>query len=115
MTSSPFAFPIKSKDWRGLPRGFALTGRAPVTTVKVHPGSPSHPVPQDRPNPSDPESLGRTMKNRNRTKFIFVTGGVVSSLGKGIVAASCGALLETRGLKVAMMKCDPYINVDPGT
>lgn len=55
------------------------------------------------------------MKSRNRTKFIFVTGGVVSSLGKGIVAASCGALLETRGLKVTMMKCDPYINVDPGT
>jgi len=55
------------------------------------------------------------MKSRNRTKFIFVTGGVVSSLGKGIIAASCGALLETRGLKVALMKADPYINVDPGT
>lgn len=55
------------------------------------------------------------MKQRNRTKFIFVTGGVVSSLGKGIVAASCGALLETRGLKVTLIKCDPYINVDPGT
>ena len=55
------------------------------------------------------------MKNRNRTKFIFVTGGVVSSLGKGIIAASTGALLETRGLKVTLMKCDPYINVDPGT
>jgi CTP synthase len=55
------------------------------------------------------------MKNRNRTKFIFVTGGVVSSLGKGIVAASAGALLETRGLKVVLVKCDPYINVDPGT
>ena len=55
------------------------------------------------------------MRSRNRTKFIFVTGGVVSSLGKGIVAASCGALLETRGLKVTLMKCDPYINVDPGT
>ncbi len=55
------------------------------------------------------------MKSRNRTKFIFVTGGVVSSLGKGIVAASSGALLETRGLKVTLMKADPYINVDPGT
>jgi CTP synthase len=55
------------------------------------------------------------MRQRNRTKFIFVTGGVVSSLGKGIVAASCGALLETRGLKVTLIKCDPYINVDPGT
>ncbi len=55
------------------------------------------------------------MKNRNRTKFIFVTGGVVSSLGKGIIAASTGALMETRGLKVSLLKCDPYINVDPGT
>ena len=54
-------------------------------------------------------------RNRSRTKFIFVTGGVVSSLGKGIVAASCGALLETRGLKVTLMKADPYINIDPGT
>jgi CTP synthase len=49
------------------------------------------------------------------TRFVFVTGGVVSSLGKGIAAASLGALLEARGLKVAMVKLDPYINVDPGT
>lgn len=49
------------------------------------------------------------------TKFIFVTGGVVSSLGKGIAAASLGALLEARGLNVSMLKMDPYINVDPGT
>lgn len=49
------------------------------------------------------------------TKYIFVTGGVVSSLGKGIAAASLGALLEARGQKVSMLKMDPYINVDPGT
>lgn len=49
------------------------------------------------------------------TKFIFVTGGVVSSLGKGITAASVAALLEARGIKVTMTKLDPYINVDPGT
>ena len=49
------------------------------------------------------------------TKFIFITGGVVSSLGKGIAAASLATLLEARGLKVTMMKLDPYINVDPGT
>jgi len=49
------------------------------------------------------------------TKFIFITGGVVSSLGKGIASASLGALLEARGLKVTMVKLDPYINVDPGT
>ena len=49
------------------------------------------------------------------TKYIFVTGGVVSSLGKGIAAASLAAILESRGIKVSMMKLDPYINVDPGT
>src|SRR3954463_5990740 len=49
------------------------------------------------------------------TKYIFVTGGVVSSLGKGITAASLGRLLKARGLKVTMIKLDPYLNVDPGT
>jgi len=51
----------------------------------------------------------------NNTRFVFVTGGVVSSLGKGIAAASLAALFEARGLKVTMQKLDPYINVDPGT
>src|SRR5512133_3799353 len=51
----------------------------------------------------------------NATKYIFVTGGVVSSLGKGIAAASLGRLLVERGLGVTMQKFDPYINVDPGT
>ena len=48
-------------------------------------------------------------------KYIFVTGGVVSSLGKGIAAASIGCLLESRGLRVTLQKFDPYLNVDPGT
>jgi CTP synthase len=48
-------------------------------------------------------------------KFVFVTGGVVSSLGKGLAAASIGCLLESRGLRVTLQKCDPYLNVDPGT
>nr|WP_304949716.1 hypothetical protein [Verrucomicrobium spinosum] len=48
-------------------------------------------------------------------KYIFVTGGVVSSLGKGLAAASLGTLLEHRGLKVILQKFDPYLNVDPGT
>ena len=48
-------------------------------------------------------------------KYIFVTGGVVSSLGKGLAAASIGCLLESRGMKVNLMKFDPYLNVDPGT
>jgi CTP synthase len=54
-------------------------------------------------------------RSTKRTKFIFVTGGVLSSLGKGLAAASIGALLESRGLSVTFQKLDPYINVDPGT
>src|SRR6059036_1932496 len=49
------------------------------------------------------------------TKYVFVTGGVVSSLGKGIAAASLAAILESRKIKVSLVKLDPYINVDPGT
>ena len=52
---------------------------------------------------------------QKRAKHIFVTGGVVSSLGKGIAAASIGCLLENRGLRVTLQKFDPYLNVDPGT
>ena len=54
-------------------------------------------------------------QSRHPTKHIFVTGGVVSSLGKGIAAASLGRLLQERGLRVTIQKFDPYINVDPGT
>lgn len=54
-------------------------------------------------------------KNRLKQKFIFITGGVVSSIGKGLTAASLGSLLEARGFKVTIMKFDPYLNVDPGT
>src|SRR6188474_3606213 len=50
-----------------------------------------------------------------RTKFVFITGGVVSSIGKGLTSASIGALMEARGLRVTHLKLDPYINVDPGT
>lgn len=55
------------------------------------------------------------MSNTSNTKYIFITGGVVSSLGKGIAAASIAALLESRGIDVTILKMDPYINVDPGT
>jgi CTP synthase len=55
------------------------------------------------------------MRSDRRTKYIFVTGGVVSSLGKGLAAASIGSILEGRGFKVALQKLDPYVNVDPGT
>lgn len=57
----------------------------------------------------------KTRKNPLVQKYIFVTGGVVSSIGKGLTAASLGTLLESRGIKVSIMKSDPYINVDPGT
>jgi CTP synthase len=57
----------------------------------------------------------KSSKIKSKTKFIFITGGVLSSLGKGLAAASIGALLESRGLKITFQKLDPYINVDPGT
>ena len=60
-------------------------------------------------------STKKTIKTGFPQKFIFVTGGVISSIGKGLTSASLAALLEARGLKVTLMKCDPYINVDPVT
>ena len=55
------------------------------------------------------------MEAHKNSKYIFITGGVLSSLGKGLAAASIGAIMETRGLTVTNIKLDPYINVDPGT
>src|SRR5512139_299870 len=57
----------------------------------------------------------KSASDDRQTKYIFVTGGVVSALGKGLASASIGALLEASGLRVTMLKMDPYINVDPGT
>ena len=62
-----------------------------------------------------PVLLRRAQTARMAPKYIFVTGGVVSSLGKGVAAASIGCLLESRGYRVTLQKCDPYLNVDPGT
>src|SRR3989344_6663310 len=60
-------------------------------------------------------STAKSTKKKLKQKFIFVTGGVVSSIGKGLTAASLGSLLEARGFNVTIMKFDPYLNVDPGT
>ena len=68
--------------------------------------------PVDRPSGTRDRGL---LHNSQPTKFVFVTGGVVSSLGKGLTASSLGALLSSRGLVVTMQKLDPYLNVDPGT
>jgi CTP synthase len=85
-------------------------------------GNESDKVPRSRESllfflPDKPGGLVFRLERRftNVTKYIFVTGGVVSSLGKGITAASLGRLLKNRGLKVTIQKFDPYINVDPGT
>ena len=67
-------------------------------------------------NPVEGRQARRTIRAiRMAPKYIFVTGGVVSSLGKGVAASSIGCLLESRGFKVTLQKCDPYLNVDPGT
>ena len=55
------------------------------------------------------------MNSKLAAKFIFITGGVVSSLGKGLASASLGAILQARGYKIKLRKLDPYLNVDPGT
>jgi len=60
-------------------------------------------------------TVSNSNKSSKRSKFIFVTGGVVSSLGKGLASASIGCLLESRGFRVSILKADPYLNVDPGT
>src|SRR3982751_3914620 len=60
-------------------------------------------------------SRGERPKGADVTKYIFVSGGVVSSVGKGITVASLGRLLKSRGVSVSLLKLDPYINVDPGT
>ena len=65
--------------------------------------------------PSTFGQMDHASERKTPCKYIFVTGGVVSSLGKGIAAASIGNLLESRGLRVTLQKCDPYLNVDPGT
>ena len=62
-----------------------------------------------------PRSIIHTFLKMGKTKYIFVTGGVTSSLGKGIIAASLGKLLQARGYSVTIQKFDPYINIDPGT
>ncbi|NYJ08032.1 CTP synthase [Petropleomorpha daqingensis] len=70
----------------------------------------------DRPSRTRDQSFSQgLLHNSQPTKFVFVTGGVVSSLGKGLTASSLGALLSSRGLRVTMQKLDPYLNVDPGT
>ncbi|MGY1742765.1 CTP synthase [Blastococcus sp. SYSU D01050] len=72
--------------------------------------------PVGRPSRTLDQSGSRSLlHNSQPTKFVFVTGGVVSSLGKGLTASSLGALLSSRGLRVTMQKLDPYLNVDPGT
>ena len=71
---------------------------------------------EDRSEEQGSEAEGAEEQMRTRqTKYIFVTGGVMSSLGKGLASASIGALLEARGLEITFLKLDPYLNVDPGT
>src|SRR5271170_7228208 len=87
----------------------------PVFPPKVNP-LPPHPNPAilNRAHHAQTSNPSKEVADMS-AKYIFVTGGVVSSLGKGLAAASIGCLLEARGLKVNLMKFDPYLNVDPGT
>src|SRR5579884_2249296 len=84
-------------------------GRWPLAKATSEPGTRT-----PKNHPDDPTKI-HTCEEFMAAKYVFVTGGVVSSLGKGLAAASIGCLLESRGLKVNLMKFDPYLNVDPGT
>ena len=104
--AAEFAARSGEPSWR-----IAWNGRGTVTEAR-------RAVIEVASTPSDPLDCAPVVLHATgtpMTKFICVTGGVVSSLGKGIAAASLGAILEARGLRVAMVKLDPYINVDPGT
>src|SRR5688572_21243708 len=70
---------------------------------------------RSRPGADSSCKISISSRGSVMTKYVFVTGGVVSSLGKGIAAASLAAILESRKIKVSLVKLDPYINVDPGT
>src|SRR6266487_989002 len=92
---------------------------APVKPSGEREEGPSDPVIQEVPGPPGSAAGQPLLQSgpvvRERTKYIFVTGGVASGLGKGITTASLGSLFASRGLKVVLQKLDPYVNVDPGT
>ena len=84
---------------------------------QAKPSAPKAPAVKASPKPA-PARARRPLPGQSRpvqTKHLFVTGGVASSLGKGLTASSLGRLLKMRGLRVSMQKLDPYLNVDPGT
>ena len=91
----------------------ALENGVSVHVLVTKHGSPGVDTPEDAK--ALERKLARAKRRASLMKYIFVTGGVVSSLGKGLAAASLGTLLELRGLRVVFQKFDPYLNVDPGT
>src|SRR6185312_5254282 len=101
-------FGITQSDWWELPLSMRALGFSPFPSASCS-------VIIDCAR--QPAQFSKTIQSEATmsAKYIFVTGGVVSSLGKGLAAASIGCLLESRGLKVNMQKMDPYLNVDPGT
>src|SRR6476661_8188026 len=113
--------PAKDAKKGASTRGLAFRPLRILCALCVRRPLPSFPMAL----PLAPEDLPRIIAHyhhpegprlpHDMTKFVFVTGGVVSSLGKGIASASLAAILESRGLKVTLIKLDPYINVDPGT
>ena len=109
--------PVVAALDRGRPPGGEAVARTAerahpdrASPCEFHPASPGAATVE----PRDPRH-GNPRVSRRATKYVFVTGGVVSSLGKGITAASLGRLLKARGLRVQVQKFDPYLNVDPGT
>ena len=117
-SAAPHPASVSARAWRRAPRPAAAAPRPAAP-------SPDHPSLRDRglsprsrmihiPYAVTAAKGGKGVSSR-QVKYVFVKGGVVSSLGKGITAASLGRLLKSRGLRVSLQKFDPYINVDPGT
>src|SRR5204863_5057056 len=102
---------------RHIRRGTDRAGDRPcrTTTLGRAPEPSLPPLGPGRALPARAINMGKTPGGRPVTKFVFVTGGVASSVGKGITAASLGSILAARGLSVGSLKMDPYLNVDPGT
>src|SRR5205814_2194914 len=97
-------------DWQRIARSRYAGGRSSCSRFAVRSAGSEQ---WSRSSPRRPQDGG--YRSRQRMKYIFITGGVVSSLGKGLAAASLGTLLELRGLRVVFQKFDPYLNVDSGT
>src|SRR5579883_3423451 len=108
---------VKLNNQRAARPRFAAISRRACRSCRPRRAGPNRPACRSRISFRHPggRTAGDAVDWDSMTRFIFITGGVVSSLGKGLAAAALGALLQARGFRVRLRKFDPYLNVDPGT